>query len=105
MYWVNMRAYQMIFDNSIVISGGGEEDLKDTALVIDFVTKNKNLYYKYETLAKVEYNEIVTFGKYQGKSVEDIKTIDVDYLKWMRDKYTFNSTQEKLKKEITEILK
>ena len=51
-----------------------------------------------------EYLEIINFGKYINKSVEEVFHLDSKYLQWMYKEYSFSSSQEKLKQEIKEIL-
>ena len=52
-----------------------------------------------------EYLEKIGNGKYAHLSVSEVFLQDKQYLKWMLDKYNFSSAQEKLKQQITEILK
>lgn len=104
-YWINMKAYQMLPNNEIVLSAGGEEIEVETELVKAFCVRNKKTYQNRIITTQIEYNEVVNFGKHNGKSVQFIYDNDRQWLKWCRDNFKFNLTQEKLKQEITDILK
>jgi len=51
------------------------------------------------------YDEKIGFGKYSQMTVSELFVLDKKYLRWIFEKYNFNSSQEKLKQEIIEILK
>ena len=104
-FWVNMKAYQMIEDSVLLFAGGGSEKQEDTELVLSFIKRNKKSYTKYATEEVKEYNEIVNFGKYKGFSVQYIYDNEKSWLKWCLSNYTFKIGEEKLKNQITEILK
>ena len=104
-FWVNMKAYQMIEDSVLLFAGGGSEKQEDTELVLSFIKRNKKTYIKYTTEEVKEYNEIVNFGKYKGFSVQYIYDNEKSWLKWCLSNYTFKIGEEKLKNQITEILK
>lgn len=104
-YWLNMKAYQMLPNEDVVFAAGGEEDIEETALVKAFIKRNKKAYQKQIITAQIEYNELIPFGKYKNQTLENVRYSDLGYLKWILDKYTFKSGEEKLKQEITEILK
>ena len=104
-FWVNMKAYQMIEDSVLLFAGGGSEKQEDTELVLSFIKRNKKSYTKYATEEVKEYNEIVNFGKHKGFSVQHIFDNEKSWLKWCLSNYTFKIGEEKLKKEIIEILK
>lgn len=104
-YWLNMKAYQMLPNNEIVLSAGGIEIDSETELGKDFCKRNKKMYHHYIITAQIEYNEIIKFGKYINKKVSEVKEFDLQYLKWVRDNYAFKIGEEKLKNEIINILK
>lgn len=104
-YWVNMKVYQMLPNNEIVFAGGGSEITVETELVRGFCVRNKKTYHNQIITSQIEYNEVVNFGKHNGKSVQFIYDNDRQWLKWCRDNFKFNSAQTKLKQEITDILK
>ena len=103
--WINLKAYQLIENSVLTFAGGGRELQEETELVLSFIKRNKKAYHKYETIVKVEYNEIVNFGKHKGLSVQHIFDNEKSWLKWCLSNYTFKIGEEKLKKEIIEILK
>ena len=104
-YWINMKAYQMIEDSTLLFAGGGSENFEETELVKSFIIRNKKIYTKYTNEEVKEYNEIVNFGKHKGFSVQHIYDNEKSWLKWCLSNYTFKIGEEKLKKQITEILK
>lgn len=102
-YWYNGKVYQMLPNNTILLSGGGVEIEAETEVVRQFINKNKLSYHKYIIKTQIEYNEVLPSGKHKGLTVIELVVQDRQYAIWMRDKYNFG-TQEKLKKEITECL-
>lgn len=103
--WCDYKVYQLLEDDSLVFASGGIEDLDQTKLVESFIKRNKKIYTKYVTQEVKEYNEIVKFGKHKGFSVQYIFDNEKSWLKWCLNNYTFKLGEERLKKEITEILK
>lgn len=103
-YWINMKAYQMLFNSVLIFSAGGKENLEETELIKSFILKNKLSYHNCIKVAQIEYNEVLKSGKYQGKSVDEVLVLERKYLEWMRDNYNFGA-QEKLKNEIINSLK
>ena len=104
-FWLNMKAYQLLSDSSLIFSSGGNENLEETELVKSFISRNKKTYTKYIINEVKEYNEIVKFGKHSGLSIQTIYNTDKQWLTWCIKNYLFKLGEEKLKKEITEILK
>lgn len=104
-YWLNMKAYQMLPGNEIVFASGGIEIDSETELVKAFCVRNKKTYHHHIITAQIEYNEVFKFGKYTNKRVSEVKELDLQYLKWVRDNYSFKIGEEKLKNEIINILK
>ena len=104
-FWLNMKAYQLLSDGSLTFASGGNENLEETELVKSFIIRNKKVYTKYITEEVKEYNEVVKFGKHSGLSVQNIYNSDKQWLTWCIKNYAFKPGEETLKKEITEILK
>lgn len=112
-FWCNNKHYNLNESNHLVFISGGIEDLKETEEMQAYIKRNKKTFKSREKSPLNDenapqikcYNEILRFGKHSGKSVEEVMAIDKKWLIWCRDNYNFNSAQEKLKQEITEILK
>jgi hypothetical protein len=104
-YWIEYKAYQLLPNNELVFSAGGICDDSETELVKSFIKRNKKVYHYHTITVQIEYNEKLNFGKYINKTVDEVKILDLQYLKWVNSSFDFSSAQEKLKKEITEILK
>ena len=99
-YWINMKAYQMLPNNEIVLSAGGIEIDSETELVKDFCKRNKKLYYIYESVEEKAYTK-VTFGKYANDTTKIIFEKDKNYANWLYK----NVTDETIKKELKDLLK
>lgn len=107
-FWINYKVYQLLEDNSLVLASGGNEIETETELVKAFIKRNKKVYAKNTTMFESEpkqYNEKIGFGQYSDLTVSQLFDENPKYIKWMLEKYTFNSVQTKLKEQITEILK
>ena len=112
-WWCNNKVYHLKEDRELIFIAGGIEDSKETEEMQDYVKRNKKSYrmrekspLNDENAPQVKsYDEVLRFGKHAGKSVEEVMAIDKKWLVWCRDNYSFNSAQEKLKQEITDILK
>lgn len=104
-WWVGYKHYCLDENNVLQFICGGIEDKKETEAIQEFVKRNKKQYVpaKQSEVLK-EYLEIITFGKYINKSVQEVFYLDSKYLQWMYKEYSFSSSQEKLKQEIKEIL-
>jgi len=112
-WWVR-DAHYYLNENNELLWASGETDKAELREVIEaFIKRNHKIYSPREksplndenTPQIKSYDEILRFGKHLGKSVEEVMAIDKKWLIWCRDNYNFNSAQEKLKQEITEILK
>lgn len=106
-FWINYKVYQLLEDNSLVLASGGNEIETETELVRAFIKRNKKVYTKNITVFDSEpkqYNEKIGFGKYSNLTVSQLFDENPKYVKWMLEKYNF-AGREKLKQEITEILK
>lgn len=107
-WWVGGVHYHLNKNNEIVFCAGGIKDDSKIELLRQFIKRNGKVYKEREIspyINQKEYLEVITFGKHSGKNVQTIFNEDAGWLKWCRDKYSFSSTQEKLKQEIIEILK
>lgn len=104
-WWVDNCHYSLNEDNSICFCAGGQDTEERRNAILSFIRRNKKKYVarKQSEVGK-EYLEVINFGKYANKSVEEILHLDSKYLQWMHKEYSFSSSQEKLKQEIKEIL-
>lgn len=105
-YWCDTVHYSLNKDGEIVFCAGGIDTQERRDAIQSFVRRNKKAFKErsesiFENEPK-EYTEIFTFGKYQGKRVDEF--YDVKYLKWLLQNFNFGG-KEKLKKEIEEFLK
>jgi hypothetical protein len=106
-FWINYKVYQLLEDNSLVLASGGKEVETETELVQAFIKRNKKVYFKNVTMFDSEpkqYNEKIGFGKYSNLTVSELVDEDLKYAKWILEKCDL-AGKEKLKQEITEILK
>ena len=46
-FWINMKAYELLYDNSIILSAGGKEIETETELIKSFISRNKKVHHKY----------------------------------------------------------
>lgn len=108
-WWVN-DAHYSLNESGELIWHAGEVDKPELRVSLEnFIKRNKKVFREASpNIFQVEpkqYLEIIPFGDFKGQSVSIVFETNKKLLTWMRDKYPFNSTQEKLKQEITEILK
>lgn len=106
-WWVNSKHYCLNDKNEIVFIGGGIEITAETDFLRDFIKRNKKTFKEREIspyINQKEYLEIITFGKYQGRSVQYVFDEDRKYLGWILKNVDL-AGKEKLKQEITDILK
>lgn len=102
-FWLNMKAYQMLPNNEIVFAGGGSETDTETELVKAFCVRNKKTYNIYENVLNIvekAYSK-VTFGKFSQRTTQEIFLEDKNYANWLYK----NVTDDKIKKELKELLK
>jgi len=108
-WFLNNKHYYLNENNELIFICGGKEDLKETEEMLAYIKRNKKVYVPREKgiLEKEPkvFDEIIPVGKLKDKTVQQAFIEDKKYLTWMRDKFTFNSAQEKLKQQIIEILK
>jgi GTPase SAR1 family protein len=104
-WWVGYKHYCLDENNVLQFICGGIEDRKETEAIQEFIKRNKKKYVPTkQSEVQKEYLEIINFGKYVNKSVQEVFHLDSKYLQWMYKEYSFSSSQEKLKQEIKEIL-
>lgn len=104
-WWVGYKHYCLDENNVLQFICGGIEDRKETEAIQEFIKRNKKRYVPTkQSEVQKEYLEIINFGKYINKSVQEVFHLDSKYLQWMYKEYSFSSSQEKLKQEIKEIL-
>ena len=112
-WWCNFAHYYLNESNELIWCSGETDKPELREAVLSFIKRNKKSYrmrekspLNDENAPQVKsYDEVLRFGKHAGKSVEEVMIIDKKWLVWCRDNYSFNSAQEKLKQEITDILK
>ena len=104
-FWSNYAHYFLNENNELIWCSGetDKEELRNA--VLSFIRRNKKSYKERpKSEVQKEYLEIINFGKYINKSVQEVFHLDSKYLQWMYKEYSFSSSQEKLKQEIKEIL-
>jgi hypothetical protein len=108
-WWVEDAHYYLDEDNEVKWAAGETDKEELRTALIDYIKRNKKVYVPREKgiLEKEPkvFDEIIPVGKLKDKTVQQGFMEDKKYLTWMRDKFTFNSAQEKLKQQIIEILK
>jgi len=108
-WWLNSKHYHLNEENKIIFIAGGIPTKDEIEFLEEFCKRNKKVFKDrepsiFENEPK-EYKAVFTFGKYINKSVEEVKAIDVKWLKWCRDNFQFSLAQKELKEQIEEILK
>ena len=104
-FWSNYAHYFLNENNELIWCSGetDKEELRNA--VLSFIRRNKKSYKERPHSEVLKgYLEIINFGKYINKSVQEVFHLDSKYLQWMYKEYSFSSSQEKLKQEIKEIL-
>lgn len=104
-FWISGKHYHLNKNNEIVLCAGGNAEGSEIELLRVYIKRNGKKHVPREIIAQIQYNEILLSGKYQSKTVSEVKDIDRKYLIWMRDNYSYSATQEKLKQQIINILK
>ena len=105
-WWVGYKHYCLDENNILQFVCGGIQDRKETEAIQEFIKRNKKKYVPVkQSEVQKEYLEIINFGRYLNKSVQEVFHLDSKYLQWMYKEYSFSSSQEKLKQEIKEILR
>ncbi len=103
-------AHYKLEQNGEVTWCAGEIDKKELRESLEaYIKRNKKTYKErapsiFEQEPK-QYNEIIPCTDMKGKTVSEVFELNKKLLIWFRDKYNFKIGEEKLKEEITEILK
>ena len=105
-FWCD-NAHYFLNENNEIIWCAGEQDKEELRTALQaYIKRNKKLFIgRQESKVVKSYSEMFTFGKHINKTVDEVFLLEKSYLEWCLEKYSFTSAQEKLKSEITEILK
>lgn len=107
-WWVNDSHFYLNASEELIWGAGGAETVELRETIESFIKRNKKKYIPRapSVLDQEEkiYKETFSFGKYTGKKANEIVDIDRKYLQWCLKNINF-AGKEKLKEEITEILK
>ena len=105
-WWVNDSHFYLNASEELIWGAGGQETAELREAIESFIKRNKKKFIARapSVLEQEErvYKEVLSFGKYVGKKVDEVG--DAQYLKWCLKNVNF-AGKEKLKEEITEILK
>ena len=108
-FWCDGVHYNLNENGDLVFCSGGIDTEERREYMISYIKRNKKRFILRQPSIlenePKEYLEKIGNGKYAHLSVSEVFLQDKQYLKWMLDKYNFSSAQEKLKQQITEILK
>lgn len=104
-FFVDYAHYHLNQNNELQWCAGESDSEDKRTVLMAYIKRNKKTYAPREIVVQIDYNEILPSGKYQGKSVSEVKDLDKKYLIWLRDNFNFSPAQEKLKQEIINILK
>jgi len=103
-----MKHYCLNSSNEVELCAGGLLEEIEVEALKAYIKRNKKLYIPREEsqLDKIvkQYNEKFTFGKHINRTVEEVFNEDKKWLVWCKNNFNF-SGKEKLKEQITEILK
>lgn len=108
-WWVNYAHYHLNEAEELIWCSGEVDKEELRTSLLSFLRRNKKSFK--ERLPSVfdsepkQYNEILPCTDMKGKTVGEVFDLNKKLLIWFRDKYTFKIGEEKLKQEITEILK
>lgn len=103
-WWLNNKVYHLNEKNSVVFICGGKEDLEEIKYLEEFCKRNKKRYCKRElSIFEQEQKEylIISYGKYNGKPLNEIVEIDKRYARWIYD----NSIDKNIKEQLKDLLK
>ena len=108
-FWCDGVHYNLNENEDLVFCSGGIDAEERREYMLSYIKRNKKRFISRQPSIlenePKEYLEKIGNGKYAHLSVSEVFLQDKQYLKWMLDKYNFSSAQEKLKQQITEILK
>jgi hypothetical protein len=103
-WWCDMVHYHLNEQGELVFCAGGIDKEELRTSLLSFIRRNKKSFkVRGRSIFDAEEREwaTLTFGKHNGLKLDVIKDLDRSYLPWL-----FKNTQdEKLKKEVEEILK
>jgi len=102
-FWCDTIHYSLDEDSSITFCAGGIDTEEKREAVLSFIRRNKKSYIKrspsiFENEPK-EYS-VITFGKYNGKPLNEIVDIDKRYAKWL-----YETAEKEIKEQLKELLK
>lgn len=107
-WWVNDSHFYLNASEELIWGAGGQETAELREAIESFIKRNKKKFIKRapSVLEQEErvYKEVLGFGKFSGKKVDEVVNLDRKYLQWCLKNVNF-AGKEKLKEEITEILK
>ena len=103
-WWCNDSHYHLNEAGELIWCSGGMDTEELRNAVLSFISRNKKTYKErspsiFETEEK-EYTK-VTFGKFSGMSTIELTQTDKSYSLWLYK----NTKDEKIKKELKELLK
>lgn len=103
-FWISNKHYQLNEKGAVVFICGGNSDEKDIELLKAYISRNKKIYKPREQSIfdqeQIEYSK-VTFGKYNGKTTNEIALEDKRYAVWLFE----NTTDSIIKSELKTLLK
>lgn len=104
-WWVD-NAHYFLNEKDEICWAAGEMDKTELRTVLEqYIKRNKKKFVpRQESTVLKTYDEVINFGRHISKTVDMVFIQEPTYLKWMLDSYDF-SGKEKLKQQITEILK
>lgn len=106
-FWCNFSHYYLDKDNNILWASGESDNTEYRTALEAYIRRNKKTFKErqqsiLDTEEKVYMN--LYFGKYAGRNLSEIVSLDRKYLLWTLKNVDFGG-KEKLKQEIIEILK
>ena len=107
-WWVNDSHFYLNASEELIWGAGGQETVELREAIESFIKRNKKKFIKRapSVLEQEErvYKEVLGFGKFSGKKVDEVVNLDRKYLQWCLKNVNF-AGKEKLKEEIADILK
>lgn len=97
-YWVNQKHYKLTDSGDVIFVCGGLSDEKEIEALRAYIKRNNKVYAPSTPL-------IFAQEEREWTVLNHILSEDKKYLMWLKDNYDFKSSQEKLKRDIIEILK
>ena len=106
-WFVNFAHYYLNESNELLWASGESDNSEYRTALEAYIKRNKKTFKtREESILDKEDKVYMTlnFGKYSGKKLDEIKDIDVKYLRWILKNMDFGG-KEGLKEEIINILK